>query len=123
MYFTLFVAKKILFLFFWIFYVDKREHSKYYIVVHLRERKDGNMKFDLNRLRAERIAKGLTQAQLAKAIGISKNAYWRKENGHRDIGMKEFSRILEVLGFSINKIPLFFKQNVDEREQRGEKLK
>ncbi len=123
MYFTLFVAKKILFLFFWIFYVDKREQSEYYIVVHLRERKGGNMKFDLNRLRAERIAKGLTQAQLAKAIDISKNAYWRKENGQRNFSMEEFLRILEVLGFSKNNVSLFFKQDVDKREQKGEKLR
>ncbi|WP_304402271.1 helix-turn-helix transcriptional regulator [Lactobacillus intestinalis] len=76
------------------------------------------MKFDLNRLKAERIAKGLTQAQLAKAIGLSTNAYWRKENGQRDIGIKEFLKILKVLGYSENKLPLFFKQDVDKREQK-----
>ena len=79
------------------------------------------MKLNLNRLKAERIAKGLTQAQLAKAIGISTNAYWRKENGKRKMSTDELADILQVLGYSENKLPLFFKQDVDKREQKGEK--
>ena len=48
------------------------------------------MKFDLKRLKGERVARGITQAEMAHQIGISTNAYWRKENGERDIGMEEF---------------------------------
>lgn len=56
------------------------------------------MKFDLQRLKGERVARGITQAEMAHKIGISTNAYWRKENGERDIGMEEFVKILNVLG-------------------------
>ena len=51
------------------------------------------MKFDLQRLKGERVARGITQAEMAHKIGISTNAYWRKENGERDIGMEEFVKI------------------------------
>lgn len=79
------------------------------------------MKFNLKRLRAERVAKGLTQAQMASAIGISTNAYWHKENGQRDIGVNEFVKILQVLGYSKDKLSIFFDQSDDKREQKGER--
>lgn len=66
------------------------------------------MKFDLKRLKGERVARGITQAEMAHQIGISTNAYWRKENGERDIGMEEFVKILKVLGFKKKQISLFF---------------
>lgn len=66
------------------------------------------MKFDLQRLKAERVAQRITQAEMARKIGISTNAYWRKENGDRDIGMEEFVKILQVLGFNKKQISLFF---------------
>jgi len=73
------------------------------------------MKFDLRRLRAERVAKGLTQAQMASAIGISTNSYWRKENGQRSLGVDEFVKILQVLGYSQDKLAMFFDQKNDKR--------
>lgn len=68
------------------------------------------MKFDLQRLKGERVARGITQAQMARKIGISTNAYWRKENGERDIGMEEFVKILSVLGFEKKQISLFLQK-------------
>lgn len=76
------------------------------------------MKFDLSRLKAERVAKGFTQAEMAKAIGISLNAYWRKEHGQRDISVEEFIRILNALGYSKKQLPLFFDRDVDNRERK-----
>ncbi|WP_195589397.1 helix-turn-helix domain-containing protein [Lactobacillus paragasseri] len=75
------------------------------------------MKFDLQRLKAERVAQRITQAEMARKIGISTNAYWRKENGDRDIGMEEFVKILQVLGFNKKQISLFFAKNVHKGER------
>lgn len=83
-----------------------------------KEKGETKLDFDLQRLKAERIAKGFTQAQLAHAIGISTNAYWRKENGQRDIGMEEFTKILSVLGFNKEQLPLFFAKSVPKKEQK-----
>lgn len=74
------------------------------------------MKFDLQRLKGERVARGITQAEMAHKIGISTNAYWRKENGERDIGMEEFVKILSVLGFRKKQISLFFAKDVHSSE-------
>lgn len=74
------------------------------------------MKFNLRRLRAERVAKGLTQAELASKIGISRSAYVLKENGDRDIGIDEFTRILDALGFTKDQLPLFFDKSVHKKE-------
>lgn len=76
------------------------------------------MKFDLNRLKAERVARNLTQAEMAEKIGISTNTYWKKEHGYRDISMEEFIKILGVLGLSKKQLPLFFAINVDKKERK-----
>lgn len=75
------------------------------------------MKFDLKRLKGERVARGLTQAEMAHQIGISTNAYWRKENGERDICMGEFVKILKVLGFKKKQISLFFAKDIHNKER------
>lgn len=76
------------------------------------------MKFDLNRLKAERVAKGFTQQDLADALGISRTAYWKKESGDSDIGLEQFLKILQILGLSKQDLPIFFANNVDKRERK-----
>lgn len=79
------------------------------------------MKFDLTRLRAERIAKGLTQEKMANRLGLSRNSYWKKENGQRDFSMKEFTKILDILGYSKKQLPIFFARSVDNQERKESK--
>ncbi|RMC24460.1 MULTISPECIES: helix-turn-helix domain-containing protein [unclassified Lactobacillus] len=81
------------------------------------------MIFNFKRLRAERVAKGLTQAEMAKRSGISRTSYWKKENGKSDIGVEEFTRMLTVLGYPENKISIFFTKSVDKREQKVDIVK
>lgn len=76
------------------------------------------MIFNFKRLKAERVAKGLTQAEMAKQSGISRTSYWKKENGKTDIGMEEFTRMLNVLGYPESKVSIFFAHDVDKREQK-----
>lgn len=64
--------------------------------------------FDLKRLRAERIAKGLTQADLAKKLGWNTGKYARKESGMAKIDVNELADVIEVLGYSIDDISIFF---------------
>lgn len=79
------------------------------------------MNFNLKRLKAERVAKGLTQADMANKIGIGRTSYWQKENGLTDIGVEEFIKILEILGYSSSDISIFFAVNVDKEEQNSKK--
>lgn len=75
----------------------------------------GELKLDLNRLKAERIAKGWDQAEFAHKLGMSR----KRENGLVNISIKELARMMSLLGFSKDKISIFFTQNVPDREQKG----
>ena len=51
----------------------------------------------LLKLKAKRVEKGLTQAQIAKMIGIAPATYNHKENGSAHFSFNEIVKLLEVL--------------------------
>lgn len=74
------------------------------------------MKFNYNRLKAERIAKGLTVQDMADELGITKGAYSKKENGKIAVTVEDFSLISNKLGISHEQIIIFFSLNVSNLE-------
>lgn len=52
------------------------------------------------RLKNARRAKGLTQIQLAKMLGISQTSYQRMETGEHDMKMSNILKICETLDVS-----------------------
>lgn len=73
---------------------------------------------DLKRLKAERIAKGLTQDEMAEAMGWkSRAAYAKRENGIVGIGADELVKMASILGYNENQLGIFFTTNVPEKEQ------
>lgn len=75
------------------------------------------MEFDLRRLKAERVAKGLSQEDIANALGITRSWYARKENGQVKLGIEEFTKIIETLGYDSSDVHIFFRLNVAKRER------
>lgn len=64
---------------------------------------------NLNRLRAERIAKGLTQDEMANKLGWkTRTPYAKRENGLVSIGADELAKMTVILGYSLNEIEIFF---------------
>ncbi len=50
----------------------------------------------------ERVADhGLTQAQAARALGIGRQTFSRKLNGHGDFSVSELTRLAEILGTTV----------------------
>lgn len=50
----------------------------------------------------ERVADhGLTQASTARALGISRQTFSRKLNGHADFSVSELTRLAEILGTTV----------------------
>ena len=50
----------------------------------------------------ERIAEnGLTQATAARALGIGRQTFSRKLNGHVDFSLSELTRLAEILGTTV----------------------
>ena len=71
------------------------------------------MKLNLNRIKAERIAKGLTQAEISKLMGWKSRApYAKRENGIIDFGVDELGKFIKVIGYNDDKITDFFTKNV-----------
>ena len=74
------------------------------------------MKFDYNRLKAERVAKGFTVEEMAKALGVAKSTYSKKENGKLSVSVDDFSIISGKLEITKEKICIFFTHDVSESE-------
>lgn len=74
------------------------------------------MTLNLKRLRAERIAKGMNQDEMAKAMGWHNRAsYAKRENGITKISANELVKMASILGYSANQLDLFFTDNVTNR--------
>ncbi|MCT3351771.1 XRE family transcriptional regulator [Lacticaseibacillus paracasei] len=78
------------------------------------------MTLNLKRLRAERIAKGMNQDEMAKAMGWhTRSSYAKRENGITTISATELVKMASILGYGANQLDLFFTDNVPNREQKG----
>lgn len=77
------------------------------------------MNFNLQRLKFERLSRNISQQEMAKALGISRNAYYKKESGRIKITVEEFSVIMDKLGIPSKNAGIFFTFDVPERELIG----
>ncbi len=75
------------------------------------------MTFNLQKLRYERLSRKISQDDVAKALGINRSSYYKKENGDIKISVNEFSTILTTLKIPANEAGNFFVHEVPEREQ------
>lgn len=78
------------------------------------------MTLNLKRLRAERIAKGMNQDEMAKAMGWhTRSTYAKRENGITTISATELVKMASILGYGANQLDLFFTDNVPNKERKG----
>lgn len=76
------------------------------------------MVLDLKRLKAERIASGLTQEEVALKMGWADRApYAKRENGIVPIGADELAKLGALFGYNRDQIGIFFKNDVPDKEQ------
>ena len=59
---------------------------------------------EMNQIESFRKKKGLTQAQLASAIGYSENTIWRWENAQRVPNAEALKILARVLGCTIDEL-------------------
>ena len=77
------------------------------------------MVLNLKRLRAERIACGITQDEMAHKMGWkTRTPYAKRENGIVDIGANEFIKMAKILGYETNNLDIFFTNNVPRKERK-----
>lgn len=66
------------------------------------------MTINLKRLKAERIASGMTQDEVAQSMGWkTRTPYAKRENGIVSIGADELAKITLIFGLPIEKIAIF----------------
>lgn len=75
------------------------------------------MRFNLQKLRYERMSRMIPQEVVASALNISRSYYHKKETGKAKITVEEFGKILDVLGIPEREIVNFFTHEVPDREQ------
>ena len=75
-----------------------------------------NMSVNLNRIKAERIAQGYTQEEMASKLGWKRGAYAKRESGKVQIGADDLAKIADVLGYQSDGISIFFKPSDPVRE-------
>ncbi len=81
------------------------------------------MSLNLNKLRALRVEKGLTQDDMAREMGWkTRTPYAKRENGFVDIGANELQKMAEILGYSENELGIFFTFNVLEKERKKQEV-
>ena len=68
------------------------------------------------KLIGKRNEKGLTQEEMGKLLGISKNNYNCKENGKLDFSLPEVKKILSILEADYNEI--FFEECVTKKSYK-----
>lgn len=76
------------------------------------------MKLDYLRIKAERIAKGMTQDEMAKALGFKDRVrYAKRENGFVSFDADELIKVATILGYTKDQLGIFFTNDVPKREQ------
>lgn len=76
------------------------------------------MTLDLLRLKAEKVAKGLSQDEMARKMGWkTRTPYAKRENGIVNIGADELVKMASILGYSKNELCIFFTTTVPKRER------
>ena len=66
------------------------------------------MKVDLLRVKAERVANGYTEAQMAERMGLARDQYNKRENGKISFSADELITLADLLGYSKDEIGIFF---------------
>ncbi|BDR56911.1 helix-turn-helix domain-containing protein [Xylocopilactobacillus apis] len=76
------------------------------------------MPVNLKRIKAERIAKGLTQEDFAKELGWTRSHYARREQGTSKLSAEDLEKILKSLGYSISQVEDFFYPRCSRKRTR-----
>lgn len=67
---------------------------------------------EFNRVKSIRVGAGLTQDQIAEALGMSTRTYKSREDGSSDWKLQEMNKFIEIInnatGFNYNAKDIFF---------------
>ncbi|MCG1816560.1 helix-turn-helix domain-containing protein [Staphylococcus epidermidis] len=70
--------------------------------------------FNVKRMKAERIAKGISLSEMAGKLEMTPGTYSKKENGHIRINVDDLAKVIEVLELPQDKCGIFFTHVVSK---------
>lgn len=77
------------------------------------------IKFNCLRLKAERIARGLTIQDMAEALGYKyDNQYQHREAGRTPIRVDEFAKIMNIFNLDMGESAIFFDSSYQKRTNK-----
>ena len=80
------------------------------------------MKLDLKRIKAERVARGMTQSEIANKLGWkSRTPYAKRENGLVPFGADELASFGEVVGYTTNELGIFLQKTFPKKNELNRK--
>ncbi len=68
---------------------------------------------NLNRLKAERIANGISEAEMGEKLDKSSSIIYKYENGSRNLSLDTFCKMIDVMGFEAKDVSIFFADESD----------
>ena len=70
--------------------------------------------FNVRRMKAERIAKGISLKEMSDKLGMTKGTYSKKENGKIRVNVDDLAKIFEILELSEEDCGIFFTHSVSK---------
>ncbi|WP_341775098.1 helix-turn-helix transcriptional regulator [Staphylococcus hyicus] len=68
--------------------------------------------FNVRRMKAERIAKGISLTDMAIQMGMTPGTYSKKENGHIRVTVDDLAKMFEILEIPESDCGIFFTNKV-----------
>lgn len=68
---------------------------------------------NLNRLKAERIANGISEAEMGEKLDKSSSIIYKYEKGSRNLSIDNFCKMIDAMGFEAKDANIFFEDKRD----------
>lgn len=78
--------------------------------------------FNVKRMKAERIAKGISLSEMAEKLEMTPGTYSKKENGHIRINVDDLAKVIEILELPQDKCGIFFTHVVSKTSTKERQI-
>ncbi|PTF50062.1 helix-turn-helix domain-containing protein [Staphylococcus chromogenes] len=72
--------------------------------------------FNVRRMKAERITRGISLTDMASEMGMTPGTYSKKENGHIRITVDDLAKMFEVLNIPETDCGIFLQTKLPKRQ-------
>lgn len=70
--------------------------------------------FNIRRMKAERVAKGISVKDMSERMGMTQGTYSKKENGKIRVNVDDLAKVFEILELNEGDCGIFFTHSVSK---------